>query len=136
MERRNTVQKELVLDAVTSLHRHVTADEVYDYIKVKRPSIGKGTVYRNLAILAEEGKIRRIENSEGPDRYDYLLKKHYHVRCIACGEIFDVDMDEIPDMDKRIRDSHGIVFIDYDILFKGICPGCQKNQILKNDKES
>ena len=33
MEKRNTIQKELVLNAVTKMHRHVTADEVYDYIR-------------------------------------------------------------------------------------------------------
>ena len=54
MEKRNTIQKELVLNAVTKMHRHVTADEVYDYIKKDYPSIGKGTVYRNLSILADE----------------------------------------------------------------------------------
>ena len=58
MEKRNTIQKELVLNAVTKMHRHVTADEVYDDIKKDYPSIGKGTVYRNLSILADENKIR------------------------------------------------------------------------------
>ena len=58
MEKRNTIQKELVLNAVTKMRRHVTADEVYDYIKKDYPSIGKGTVYRNLSILADENKIR------------------------------------------------------------------------------
>ena len=54
MERRNTIQRDLVLEAVNTLKGHVTAEEVYSFIKKEHPNIGKGTVYRNLGILAEE----------------------------------------------------------------------------------
>lgn len=128
MERRNTIQKELVLNTVLKLKSHLTADEVYESIKKDHPRIGKGTVYRNLGILAEEGAIRKVEIPNGPDRFDFTLKKHYHVRCMECGEVFDVDMDEIPDLSKKIHDTHGMQFLDYDILFKGICPTCRENK--------
>ena len=128
MERRNTIQKELVLNTVLKLKSHLTADEVYESIKKDHPRIEKGTVYRNLGILAEEGAIRKVEIPNGPDRFDFTLKKHYHVRCMECGEVFDVDMDEIPDLSKKIHDTHGMQFLDYDILFKGICPTCRENK--------
>ena len=125
MEKRNTIQKELVLNAVTKMRRHVTADEVYDYIKKDYPSIGKGTVYRNLSILADENKIRKVEIPNGADCFDFTLEKHYHIRCIKCGKVFDVDMDEIKTLDSFIHDRHGMKFLDYDIVFKGICKDCQ-----------
>lgn len=125
MERRHTIQKDLILKAVQDMRRHVTADEVYEYVKAGHTSIGKGTVYRNLAILAGEGAIRRVEVPDGPDRFDFTLKNHYHVRCVECGEVSDVDMDEIPDLKERIHDTHGMKFLNYDIFFKGICPACR-----------
>ena len=125
MEKRNTIQKELVLNAVTKMRRHVTADEVYDYIKKDYPSIGKGTVYRNLSILADENKIRKVEIPNGADCFDFTLEKHYHIRCIKCGKVFDVDMDEIKTLDSFIHDRHGMKFLDFDIVFKGICKDCQ-----------
>ena len=124
--RRNTIQKELIRTAVYDMKRHVTANEVYEFIKESYPTIGKGTVYRNLDILVEEGALRKVEVSEGPNRFDFTLKNHYHVRCVKCGEVSDVDMDEIPDLMKKIHDTHGIEFLDYDISFKGICPKCRK----------
>lgn len=132
MERRNTIQKALILRAVCDLKRHLTADEVYEFVKRDHPSIGKGTVYRNLAILTEEGAIRKVEVPDGPDRFDFTLKNHYHVRCVKCGEVFDVDMDEIPDLQKKIHDTHGMEFLTYDIFFKGICPECRAQE--KEDK--
>ena len=126
MIRRNTVQKELILNTVHEMRSHVTAEEVYEYIHEAYPNISKGTVYRDLAALADEGKIRKVEIPDGPDRYDFTIINHYHVRCVKCGNVSDVDMDTINDMNGRIKDTHGIKFIDYDILFKGICPSCQK----------
>ncbi|MCQ2540281.1 MAG: transcriptional repressor [Acetatifactor sp.] len=125
MNRRNTIQKELVLNAVMKMRRHVTAEEVYDYIKIDYPTIGKGTVYRNLGILADEKKIRRVEIPGGADCFDFTLEKHYHVRCIECGKVFDVDMDETKTIYSFIHDRHGMKFLDYDIVFKGICKDCQ-----------
>lgn len=132
MERRNTIQKALILRVVCDLKRHLTADEVYEFVKRDHPSIGKGTVYRNLAILTEEGAIRKVEVPDGSDRFDFTLKNHYHVRCVKCGEVFDVDMDEIPDLQKKIHDTHGMEFLTYDIFFKGICPECKAQE--KEDK--
>ena len=128
MERRNTIQKDLVLKTVQGLKRHLTAEEVYEFIKKEHPTIGKGTVYRNLGILAEEGAIRKVEIPDGPDRFDFTLRNHYHVECIRCGEIFDVDMDEVTDLSERIHDTHGMQFLDYDIFFKGICPACRAKE--------
>ena len=41
------------------MKRHVTANEVYEFVKEAYPTIGKGTVYRNLDILVEEGALRK-----------------------------------------------------------------------------
>ena len=59
--RRNTIQKDLVRNTVYEMRRHVTANEVYEFIKEAYPTIGKGTVYRNLDILVEEGALRKVE---------------------------------------------------------------------------
>lgn len=125
MERRNTIQRELVLNAVRTLRSHVTAEDVYAYLRQDHPYIGKGTVYRNLNILASEGEIRKVEISDGPDRFDFTLTEHYHVECISCHNVSDVDLEALPNLLPRIRNHHGMRFVGYDILFKGICASCQ-----------
>lgn len=125
MIRRNTIQKDFVLQTVRSLKSHVTAEQVYETIIQNHPSVGKGTVYRNLSILAEEGQIKKIEIPDGADCYDFNLEKHYHVRCVKCNKVFDVDLEAIDDLSKKIRDKQGMMFLDYDILFKGVCSECQ-----------
>lgn len=125
MERRNTIQRSMVLQAVKDLHNHPTADEIYGEVIKNHPSIGKGTVYRNLSILVEEGFLRKIEISNGPDHFDHTLDEHYHVQCIKCKKVYDVSMNSI-DILNHLNNSNGFQFISYDILIKGICPDCQK----------
>lgn len=128
MERRNTIQRELVLNAVKCLRSHATAEEVYDQIRREHPSIGKATVYRNLNYLAEEGRIMRVQMPGAPDHFDHICDPHYHVRCEKCGRLFDVDMDLLTGLTDRVKDFHGIRFLGYDILFRGICHDCQKEE--------
>ena len=126
MKRRNTVQKKLVLETIQKLKTHLTADEIYAYIHKEYPTISKGTVYRNLNILVEEGLLRRVEISGGADCFDFTLKNHYPIRCIQCKKVYDVDMDELGEINHLIHNAHGFQFLSYDVCFKGICPNCSK----------
>ena len=124
MIQRNTIQCSLVLEAVNRLHCHATADEVYDVIVKEHPAVSRATVYRNLNRLSEMGNIRKIEIPGGPDRFDHQRHEHYHVKCAKCGRVFDVDMDYIADLEKRIKDTRNFQFTGHNIIFTGICPEC------------
>ena len=123
--RRNTIQRSLVCEAVHRLQSHATAEEIYDEIVKQHPTISRGTVYRNLIRLAEEGEIRRMEIPGGPDRYDHRCHGHYHARCLQCGRVFDVEMAYLQDLEKAVTDAHGFAITGHDIIFRGICPDCQ-----------
>lgn len=124
MNKRNTIQRALVLEAVKELHCHATADEVYNMIVKIHPDISKGTVYRNLNLLSDIGEICKREIPGGADRYDHRCHDHYHVKCLKCGRVFDVSMEFITNLEKNIKDTQGFQFTGHDILFKGICPEC------------
>ena len=128
MNKRNTIQRGLVLEAVRELGCHATAEEIYEWIIRLHPSVSKGTVYRNLSSLAEDGEIRRIEIPGAADCYDHVLTPHFHVKCVQCGRVFDVDTEGVPDIAGSIRNPGGFEFLSYDIVFKGICPDCGKKK--------
>ena len=128
MMKRNTIQRSLVFEAVNKLQCHATADEVYQTIMKEHTNISRATVYRNLKLLSETGEIRKMEIPGGSDRYDHRIQEHCHVRCEKCGRVFDVDMEYITGLEKNITESHGFAFTGYDILFRGICPDCQKSR--------
>ena len=80
--RRNTIQKDLVRDAVYEMRRHVTANEVYEFIKEAYPTIGKGTVYRNLDILVEEGALRKVEVPDATEPIRFYIEES--LPCQVC----------------------------------------------------
>ena len=57
MQTRNTIQRQIVLQAVNQMHNHPTADAIYAVIAAQHPTISKATVYRNLNQLAAQGEI-------------------------------------------------------------------------------
>ena len=124
--KRHTIQRDLVLEAVNRLQCHATAEEIFQEVTREYPNISKGTVYRNLNQLSENGEIRKIQMPDSADRFDHLCHDHYHARCLKCNRVFDVDMEYIGDLEKRVRDAHGFAFSGHDLMFKGICPGCRK----------
>lgn len=125
MIHRNTIQRSLILESMNKLKCHPTAEEVYADIAKKHANISRATVYRNLNQLTECGEIRKIEIAGGADRYDDQCHDHYHVKCMKCGRVFDVDMETIPNLEKQVKDWQGFSFSGHDILFKGICPKCK-----------
>ena len=134
MDKRNTVQRALVLKTVKALQSHASADEIYNTIVKEYPDISRGTVYRNLNLLCEMGEIQKREIPGGADRFDHICGNHYHAKCNRCGRIFDVDMDYIAEMEKAIKNTHGFVFTGHDIVFKGICPECNSTLDPDNPK--
>lgn len=123
---RNTIQRSLVLEAVQSLHEHPTSADVYEAVRTKHPNISRATVYRNLGVLADRGDVLRVEVAGGADRYDFFNEPHYHARCRECGHIFDIDMPYRFNLTDEVADAHGFKIEGHQIMFTGVCPGCQK----------
>ena len=61
MIRRNSRQRQLILDVMRGEGIHMNADQVYQKVKQADPSIGIATVYRNLNLLTEMGEIQKFQ---------------------------------------------------------------------------
>ncbi len=127
MKKRNTIQRQLVMSAVCFLRNHPTADQVFEQVVKTYPDISKGTVYRNLNSLVEDGELLRVCNPNGADRFDHTCRPHYHISCIKCGRFYDVDYGYSQNIDEEVSASTGFQVENHDIFFRGVCPDCQKN---------
>ncbi|MDE6904026.1 MAG: transcriptional repressor [Lachnospiraceae bacterium] len=124
-------QRESIKKYLDSHFTHPTAETVYLDIKEEFPNISLGTVYRNLNLLADMGEVLRISLGNGPDRYDGRTNPHYHFICSTCGEVMDMDMEPIPEIDAQARQNFSGVITGHVTHFFGLCPKCnKKNNIL------
>lgn len=126
MKKRNTIQGQLVLNAVRQLGNHPTADDVYSYVINQHPNISKGTVYRNLNSLSEDGLLLKISVPDAADRFDHNTQMHYHIKCMNCGKFDDVFIEYMSDIDDKTSKLTGYKILSHDIVFKGFCPECKK----------
>lgn len=126
MEKRNTIQKQLVLDAVSELANHPTADAVYDMIAKTHPTVSRATVYRNLGSLSEDGRLRHIRMPGGADRFDHCLTDHCHIECNRCGALADAPIVHETTLDAMVATQTGFTSVSHDTVYHGICPICSK----------
>lgn len=129
--RRNTIQRQLVYNAVQNSRAHPTADEIYSLIKETYPDISLATVYRNLNLLAQDAEIRKISMADSADRFDYMTAPHYHIKCNCCGRFEDISTEYMQQLDSTISDDTGYQVESHDIVFQGLCPRCsQASQVV------
>ena len=107
------------------LNSHATAEQVFDYVAAKYPSISRATVYRNLNQMTESGELLNIGSVDGSSHYDHNCQNHYHFVCDKCKRIFDIN-EYFPDIPGRIKNPDGFDITGHNITFNGLCWDCKK----------
>ena len=123
MKRRTTKQRELVIGALMRLY-HPTAEELYCLLRQENPSLGRATVFRNLSVLTEEGRVTRLHLGDDVARYDANTNGHYHFLCRSCAKIIDLPQKEglpLPKSEEYVIESQSVHFY-------GLCRACQANE--------
>jgi|AMFO01.1.fsa_nt_gi Fe2+/Zn2+ uptake regulation proteins len=120
---RETRQRRLVLKTLRATKSHPTAEWLFEQVRREMPTISLGTVYRNLNILRDEGRIRELRVAGRTARWDADLSPHGHFVCTSCGEIRDVTGLKPHDW-RDLKDLVGCEVTHQRTEFYGLCPGC------------
>lgn len=120
-----TKYERAIYDIINASHAHLTANEVFEKLKLRFPTVVLATVYNNLNKICEAGLIRKVSVEGMPDRYD-TIKKHDHLVCKQCGRIVDVALE---DLTVPLRDQLGDDFLYYDLKVYFLCSECKRNQM-------
>ena len=121
VQRRNTRQRKLVLDAVRQSYNHPTADEIYNVVRAQDDKISRGTVYRNLNLLADAGEILSIK-TPGGSRFDRTIEPHAHIICTSCSRVIDVPLPFDAQLDAKASEQIGWHVTSHYTIFEGLCP--------------
>lgn len=87
---RRSSQRENLLGLLMESGDHPNAGELLDRYRVRYGSVSLSNLYRNLEILAAEGRVRKVRLEGGAERFDANASPHYHVVCQQCGRLWDV----------------------------------------------
>ena len=122
---RMTKQRRIILDELSKLKSHPTAEELYTLVKKRLPNVSLGTVYRNLMQMSSDGDILRLDGGDKM-RFDADKSAHAHLRCKSCGKVLDVTL-----RDPNVIGNLATEVLEHDVSsvcleFFGTCCFCKK----------
>lgn len=127
VKRKTSKKRAAILEALASVTEHPTAEMLYNALKPSIPELSLGTVYRNLAVLADEGLVVSVAHVGGQERYDARVEPHAHFVCRKCNNIIDVDIpDMVQPIYEKLSNSTGHTAEGYSLCFNGLCSDCNQ----------
>lgn len=128
-----TTQRILILQALESRpDRHLTAEEIYECVKIDNPDIGLATVYRTIQLLADLNLIDKLNLGDGFIRYEIGIRDkedahhHHHLICLNCGNVLTFEGDFMDDLENRIQDAMNFKVVDHEVKLFGYCSECRE----------
>ncbi len=132
-----TNQRIHVLEVLSaSPDKHLTAEEIYELVKVDNPEIGLATVYRTIQLLLELHLVDKINLDDGFVRYeigqmdsDEKKHHHHHLICLECGKVSSFEDDLLEKLEDRIWDTASFKVMDHEVKLYGYCNECLANRV-------
>lgn len=116
---------------------HLSAEDVYLFIKEKSPEIGLATVYRTLELLSELKIIHKLNFGDGVSRYEFRTegadRHHHHLVCIQCGSVDEIMEDLLQNVEEKVETEFNFKILDHRLIFHGICKSCMDKVMDKQD---
>lgn len=103
-----TTQRLIIYQAILELHNHPTAEEIYNKLIEKYPSVSLSTVYNTLELFVKQDIIKTVKTDNGIIRYDAILEPHHHLYCTKTNKIGDYYNEELNKLLKDFFDKHNI----------------------------
>lgn len=128
MIRRNSRQRQSILEAIRGPGIHMNAEEVYQKVKEDDPTIGIATVYRNLNLLCDLKEIQKFQDRTAGFLYDGNPERHHHFYCRYCGQYTDVSVAIEQDLLNQLSKEMGVDIEESMISFEGCCKNCKEKK--------
>lgn len=112
-----TPQRIAVAAYILSATTHPSADEVWEMVRRRCPTLSRATVYNTLNLLAAKGLIRAQVLKEGAIVFDPRVDAHHHFIDVSTGKIYDVPWEMLAvSGHERLR---GYEVRDYQVVLRG-----------------
>lgn len=129
-----TNQRLLVLEIMAGHPgEHLTAEDIYDLVRLQYPEIGLATIYRTVQVLVELQVIDKVSFDDGCARYelgglecDSRHHHHHHAICNKCGKVYSFEDDLLDTLEQALMETMGFEVEDHEVKLYGICRECKK----------
>ncbi len=117
-----TPQRQALFSLLHQNDAHPSAEAIHLAASAVMPGISLRTVYQTLNDLVSMGELQQLQLSSGSARFDPNTSDHHHLVCDGCGDVRDVYVTGLADVDVRGLDGFRVDATD--VVFRGSCPTC------------
>ena len=104
---------------------HMSAEDVYQQIRLADEDIGLATVYRVLTQFEAAGLVKRLHFTEGRSVFELNQGKHHdHLVCVNCGKIQEFVDAIIENKQLEIAKKANFYMTDHALNIFGFCADC------------
>jgi Fur family ferric uptake transcriptional regulator len=123
---RMTPQRQLILDAVASMHGHVSAEQVYQHVVRVFPDVNISTVYRTLEVLEDLGVVRHTHFHDGVAQYERTdAARHHHMVCARWGAVAEIELAVLQPLADELERRYGFEADLAHSAIVGVCQVCR-----------
>ena len=135
--RNHSKKRDAIYQTLAATDTHPSAEWIYLQLKDRIPDLSLGTVYRNLKLFQQEGRIISVATVKGTERFDANTHPHTHLLCRCCGAVVDLHLVKLPEeVREQVREETGSLPEGWDLNFYGCCRECrQKQSVSKKQNE-
>jgi Fur family transcriptional regulator, ferric uptake regulator len=115
---------------IEALARHdcaVTALDLDDELRRRKPAVGRASVYRALEQLEQLGLVQRIEVCRGTAGYERIEPgghHHHHAICRDCGRMVPFEDSSLERAIGELSESISFEVTEHDVVLRGVCERC------------
>jgi Fur family ferric uptake transcriptional regulator len=125
--KRITPQRKLVVRILAQAGGHLGADDIYDRGRRQDARLSLSTVYRTLNVLKETDVVRELHLDDEHHHYELDAQdEHYHLLCLACGRVIEVDGSAFSRVAKAAGEAHGFEVASSRVELAGYCADCRQ----------
>jgi len=124
-----TPQRTAIFECLESRRGHLSAEDVYQDVLQRCPTLSFATVYNTLELLTGMGEVREVIVDELRRRYDVNTEAHHHAVCRGCHRIVDVPLELV----GGALPEAGVTLPGYDFTIErvsveltGLCRACEE----------
>jgi Fur family peroxide stress response transcriptional regulator len=123
---RLTPQRVELVRMIAASEGHPNANQFYEKIKLKFPTMSHATVYKTLALLKEINQVLEIDLRQDSHYDGNRPQPHPHLICVKCNKIIDGDAALDQESIRRLEETTGYNITHLQIALYGLCPDCKE----------
>ena len=126
-----TQQRKTILDIILASDVRLTAADIYAELSAKSCSFGIATIYRTLALLEENGIIKKTEMPGDDSGFYSACDGHKHCFvCTRCKREFKIDFCPIDARSEELSRKMNFTVTGHSFEIFGICADCAAKSAL------